>query len=73
MKSLLPLCFKDHFVLNSSIYNYNMRNNDNIKCYNSRTNVSCYCIKCYGPKIWNDIDTSIRNSSSVYIYIYIYI
>ena len=56
MHSLLPPCFNDYFVLNSSIYNYN----DNVKRYNLRTNVRFYCIKCYGPKIWNDIDSSIR-------------
>ena len=51
MHYLLPPCFKDYFVLNYSIYNYNLRNNDKVKRYNSRTNVRFYCIKCYRPKI----------------------
>ena len=59
MHCLLPHCFNDYFVLNSSIYCYNLRNNDNVKQYNSKTNVRFYFIKCYGPKIWNDIDSSI--------------
>ena len=50
MHYLSPLRFKDYFVLNSSIYNHNLRNNDNVKRYNSRTNGRFYCIKCYDPK-----------------------
>ena len=68
MHCLLPPCFNDYFVLNSSTYCYNLRNNDNVKRYNSRTNVRFYFIKWYGPKIWNDIDSFIRNSPSIYVF-----
>ena len=68
MHCLLPPCFNDYFVLNPSSYCYNLRNNVNVKRYNSRTNVRFYCIKCYGPKIWNDIDSSVRNSPSIYVF-----
>ena len=51
MHCLLPPCFNDYFVLNSSTYCYNLRNNDNVKRYNSLTNVRFYFIKNYGYKI----------------------
>ena len=45
--------------------NYNLRNNRNIKLHQSTTNVRCFNFKCNEPRIWNDIDMSIRDARHV--------
>ena len=53
---------------NDTVHDYNLRNNLNIKLHQSTTTVSFYSIKCNVPRIWNNIDTSIRDAKHVDIF-----
>ena len=65
MNSLLPHCFANCFESNDTVYDYNLRNNRNIKLNHSTTNVRLFSIKC---RIWNDIDIPMRDARHVDIY-----
>ena len=50
------------------MHDYNLRNNRNRKLHQSTTNVRFFSIKCNEPRIWNDIDISIRDARHVDIF-----
>ena len=69
INSLLPHCFANFFQSNDPMHDYYRRNNCNIKLHQSTTNVRVFSInKFNGPRIWNDIDISIRDARHVDIF-----
>ena len=68
MNYLLPHCLTNFFESNNTVHDYNLRNNRNIKLHQSTINVRFFSIKCNGPRIWNDIDISIRDARHVDIF-----
>ena len=63
--NLLPCIFNDHFTVNSNIHNYNTRNAQNLHLPLNRTSCSQSSIFYNGPVLWNNIQTSIKNSKTV--------
>ena len=66
INSLLPHCFANFFESNDTVHDYNLRNNRNIKLHQSTNKV--FSLKYNGPRIWNDIDISIRGARHVDIF-----
>jgi hypothetical protein len=61
----LPTIFNDYFSTNASVHGYNTRSRFNLRSAICKTNVRQFSARIAGPKLWNSIDRSIRNQSSL--------
>src|SRR6218665_419858 len=60
----LPHLFKAYFVTHVETHSYNTRHKLNYRYEVARTNVRYFSVKIAGPKLWNSISASIRDSRS---------
>src|SRR6218665_407313 len=60
----LPHIFKAYFVTHEETHSYNTRHKLNYRYEVARTNVRYFSVKIAGPKLWNFISASIRESHS---------
>ena len=58
--ALLPLSFRNLFITNSQVHNYNTRSTANYRTHFCQTN-----IKYQGPKIWNSLPVNVKISNSL--------
>ena len=63
--NLLPSLFRDYFITNASIHNYNTRSRFNIHHNSCNTNTKLHTVRFSGPKLWNSIDPSTRSINSL--------
>jgi hypothetical protein len=64
-KNLVPEHFKNIFLLNSQIHNYNTRRANEFHIVTPRTNLRQFSIKYQGPFLYNSLDNDIVNSVSL--------
>ena len=64
-KNLLPPIFSDFFTTVRNIHNYNTRlaSKTSFALPSSRTNYGIFSLRFQGPKIWNNIDESLKHCS----------
>ena len=60
--------FANFFESNDIVYDYNLRNNRNIKLFQLTTNVRFFSINVTDLEFWNDVDISIRDVRHVDIF-----
>ena len=63
--ALLPLSFRNLFVTNSQVHNYNTRSTANYRTHFCRTNIKQFSILYQGPKIWNSLPVNVKISNSL--------
>ena len=63
--NLLPRVFNDYFIRNCSIHNHNTRNSQNIHLPLNRTSMTKSSIYYNGSVIWNNLQTSFKNSKTI--------
>ena len=61
-KELLPELFNSLFVKNMDIHNYDTRTKSHIRVNYGRTNFSHSILTYQGPKLWNELPQSVRES-----------
>ena len=64
---IIPVSFQFFFVLNKNIHNYT-RYSNNVHINLCATQVRAYSIRNYGPKMWIEIPSKIRDSASFYMF-----
>ena len=68
ISGILPVTFQSFFVLNNEIHNYSTRYSNNVHINSCATQERTYSIRNYGPKMWNEIPSKIRDSASFYVF-----
>ena len=61
LNNRLPACFNNFFLINKNLHNYNTRISNNLHIFPARTTLRKHSIKYRGPKIWNSLETEIKN------------
>lgn len=65
---LLPRSYDNFFVSGSAIHHYRTRTAQNLRPYKCRTTLKLQTISYQGPIYWNDLDDSIKNSTSLSLF-----
>ena len=68
MYKSISVSFQPFFVLNNEIHNYSTRYSNNVHINSCATQIRNYSIRNYGPKMWNEIPSKIRDSASFYVF-----
>ena len=68
VNNTLPLSFNNYLVFNKDVHDHFTRSKENIHILQCNANVRAFCVKNYGPKLWNTIQTNIRYALSFNIF-----
>ena len=68
MNNLLPPICQDLFIVNQSIHHYDTRQKHNIHIFHYRVNTSLFSIRINGPRIWNELPTSLRELPALHVF-----
>ena len=61
----LPISFQDFFMKNNATHNYNTRSASQLKLIRPNLNINKYSIKYSGSKLWNSLDSELKNSKTI--------
>ena len=64
----LPKIFKNYFLQNDDLHQYNTRSAKNLHVEYHRTNYGKFSLKAKGTKIWNDLPDDVKKSNSFSIF-----
>ena len=68
INSLLPKCFNDMFILNSTIHTHFTRMNDALHQTQYRLNCSKFALRTHGPLLWNSLPPGLKSLSNLKIF-----
>ena len=68
ISGILHVSFQSFFVLKNEIHNYSTRYSNNVHINSCATQVRTYSIRNYGPEMWNEIPSKIRDSASFCVF-----
>lgn len=63
--NLLPLNFKNYFILIDDVYNYNTRSKGKLYHNTAKSSIYQNTVRTNGPKFWNNLIAKIRTLSSL--------
>ena len=68
VNKITPKLFHSYFNCVAELHTYSTRRNNNLQIIFAKKVVRRNCIKVKGPKLWNDIPLTIRESHSLYLF-----
>jgi len=64
----LPVCFNRYFEDEKKTHNYNTRQKDDVPGSSRRLVVSRMGLKYRGPRLWNSLDFTLKNITSIHVF-----